>query len=914
VKRVAFLNNNANNGTSAAAVVEPAAASKSKSTSIGPGACAGAGTRVAPPNHQLQQAPGSGSTHTPAPVSAPESLAAVAVRSSSGDVPSNNAVGALVANLNNASATTAAPVHASSSGTSTSSGAGGGILADSSRAVWMNGQAFTRLNVLGKGGSSCVYRIIGHQDGQVYAYKRVDVRDSDDIDSVFDSYANEIDLLRRLSSTSTSSSSSVTGAASSTSTTSTTTTSSSATSRIIELVDYEVSREGRYIAMLLEAGDVDLAKVLTQRNKAAAAASASATATSASGSSSSSSSRAPLLDPFFARMVWREMLEAVHHIHEHRIVHGDLKPANFVFVKGHLKLIDFGIAKSFNSDTTNIYRESQIGTVNYMAPEAIAPMESMDAATKEDEEDEDGDDDDQEVDNQHNGMKKTKKSKGGNGRAGFSDQERMKMRLGRASDIWSLGCILYQMIYGRPPFAALNTIQKLTTIPSPKHVITYASWGDAAAVESMRCCLVHDPRKRAKIPGPDGLLNMCYLQVQSSSTASSSAALRVGTTVNAGEGALTTAVSVATNTAEDSILPSSLIQAAPESAAAASPAAQTAVEAAIGPEQLHCIVGAVLDSLSNVAQRAVVKAQATGRTAGVSTRVTRRSNNKSAANEAAQAAEKLAKAVVTWLDEVDQSEIEEEVDEVVKEQEWHLQPLVPNATNHHHHSTTTTAMSMDDGSASGSDRKRKAATVEEEADESTSRRPHKFAVSRKDAQYCDVFPAPAPCVDKENVPITSSSSNSSNMPKPTPFSAEFLTSIRGMKDIPLNRTTVPSPSSGSGSSSSGSGGCSNYNSSNSNGSGNGSARMLPSLLQKQILKGRDSLNSSSSSYGNNNSNSQWMRPTGRNGPMPRPEEEKHDMRSILEKRIGEMRKFLDVDQDNVTATETMDITGFNDYF
>jgi hypothetical protein len=41
-----------------------------------------------------------------------------------------------------------------------------------------------------------------------------------------------------------------------------------------------------------------------------------------------------------------------------------LKPANFVFVKGHLKLIDFGIAKSFSSDTTNIYRESQIGTVS----------------------------------------------------------------------------------------------------------------------------------------------------------------------------------------------------------------------------------------------------------------------------------------------------------------------------------------------------------------------------------------------------------------------------------------------------------------------------------------------------------------------------------------------------------------------
>lgn len=66
------------------------------------------------------------------------------------------------------------------------------------------------------------------------------------------------------------------------------------------------------------------------------------------------------------------MLKAVHSIHEERIIHGDLKPANFLFVRGALKLIDFGIAKAIqNDDTTNIYRESQIGTLNYMSPEAI---------------------------------------------------------------------------------------------------------------------------------------------------------------------------------------------------------------------------------------------------------------------------------------------------------------------------------------------------------------------------------------------------------------------------------------------------------------------------------------------------------------------------------------------------------------
>lgn len=133
---------------------------------------------------------------------------------------------------------------------------------------------------------------------------------------MLESYANEIELLKKLNGS----------------------------PHIIELVDYEINRDQMFVAMLLEPGDIDLAKVLGQKHVGGG-------------------SNQPLLNPFFARMVWREMLEAVNHIHDNRIVHGDLKPANFVFVKGHLKLIDFGIAKSFNSDTTNIYRESQIGTV-----------------------------------------------------------------------------------------------------------------------------------------------------------------------------------------------------------------------------------------------------------------------------------------------------------------------------------------------------------------------------------------------------------------------------------------------------------------------------------------------------------------------------------------------------------------------
>ena len=46
-------------------------------------------------------------------------------------------------------------------------------------------------------------------------------------------------------------------------------------------------------------------------------------------------------------------------IHEEKIVHSDLKPANFVLVRGQLKLIDFGIANAIANDTTNIQRDHQ---------------------------------------------------------------------------------------------------------------------------------------------------------------------------------------------------------------------------------------------------------------------------------------------------------------------------------------------------------------------------------------------------------------------------------------------------------------------------------------------------------------------------------------------------------------------------
>jgi serine/threonine-protein kinase TTK/MPS1 len=192
------------------------------------------------------------------------------------------------------------------------------------------------------------------------------------------------------------------------------------------------------------------------------------------------------MDPVFVRYHWKEMLECVAAVHANDIVHSDLKPANFVLVQGRLKLIDFGIANAIQTDeTVNVHRETQVGTPNYMSPESLMDTNQY-AFTSS-----------------HNGRFHVP--------PGLSRGGPKLMKLGKPSDVWSLGCILYQMVYGNPPFAHIaNQISRCQAIINWNHTIDFPSRGlggvsvPPSLLRTMQVCLLRDLSQR---PSCDALLS-----------------------------------------------------------------------------------------------------------------------------------------------------------------------------------------------------------------------------------------------------------------------------------------------------------------------------------------------------------------------------------------------------------------------
>ena len=103
-----------------------------------------------------------------------------------------------------------------------------------------------------------------------------------------------------------------------------------------------------------------------------------------------------------ALRIGREVADALSYAHSHDVVHRDIKPENVLLESGHAVVADFGIARAITAAGGERFTETGItmGTPAYMSPEQAAGSTDVD---------------------------------------------------GR-SDLYSLGCVLYEMLAGHPPF------------------------------------------------------------------------------------------------------------------------------------------------------------------------------------------------------------------------------------------------------------------------------------------------------------------------------------------------------------------------------------------------------------------------------------------------------------------------------
>jgi serine/threonine-protein kinase len=120
-----------------------------------------------------------------------------------------------------------------------------------------------------------------------------------------------------------------------------------------------------------------------------------------------------------AIQIAREVADALSYAHNAKVVHRDIKPANILLDSGHALVADFGIARAIGEAHTT--SGHLVGTPAYMSPEQVDGSENLD---------------------------------------------------GR-SDLYSLGCVLFEMLVGQPPFrgstvTAVIANRLSSPVPSPR--------------------------------------------------------------------------------------------------------------------------------------------------------------------------------------------------------------------------------------------------------------------------------------------------------------------------------------------------------------------------------------------------------------------------------------------------------------
>ncbi len=136
----------------------------------------------------------------------------------------------------------------------------------------------------------------------------------------------------------------------------------------------------------------------------------------------------------WARFYAAQLVLSLGAIHEHRIISRDLKPENVLLdLDGYIKITDFGLSKQDDALSTIDGTGTLCGTAAYMAPELITNDE-----------------------------------------------------YGMAVDWWSLGCLLYEMLDGYPPFHSANALEERSRIINPEIEPSYRGYS-ADAVDILRC-------------------------------------------------------------------------------------------------------------------------------------------------------------------------------------------------------------------------------------------------------------------------------------------------------------------------------------------------------------------------------------------------------------------------------------------